>query len=166
VQDERISQAYLFNRGTDCMCYRLLGSRRAGTEPEDGYSFAVWAPRARSVSVIGDWNAWSPDIDRLEPLGTTGIWTGTLRAARTWNRYRYHVLGIDGASIEKTDPMAVHCETRPSNASVLYDFPEWNWNDQEHIRNRETSRSAPLLIYEVHLGSWRRNEDGSVLDYR
>ena len=166
MQDDRITQAYLFNRGTDCMCYRLLGSRRAGAEAERGYSFAVWAPRAHSVSVVGDWNAWSPDQDRLEPLGSTGIWTGTFPAARTWNRYRYHVLGTDGSVFEKTDPMAVHCETRPSNASILYDFPEWTWHDQDFVRSRERSATAPLLIYEVHLGSWRRNADGSVLDYR
>ena len=166
MQDDRTTQAYLFNQGSDCMCYRLLGSRRAGARLSDGYTFAVWAPRARSVAVVGDFNFWDPEAHPLERLGTTGIWTGTVSGARTWGRYRYRIVGPDGSSFEKTDPMAVHCETRPANASILYDFPEWTWHDDAHMERRRNSAGSPLLIYEVHPGSWRRNDDGSFLDYR
>jgi len=166
VPDDWITQAYLFNQGTDCMCYRLLGSRRTGASEEDGYAFSVWAPRARSVSVVGEFNGWTAGQDRLSALGSTGIWTGTVAAARSWNRYRYQLVGPDGSSFEKTDPMAVHCETRPANASILYDFPSYEWHDGVFLEDRAKKRAGPLLIYEVHLGSWRRNDDGTVLDYR
>ncbi len=166
MQDDRIAQAYLFNRGNDCMCYRLLGSRRAGARVEDGYSFAVWAPRARSVSAVGDFDGWNPDAHPLAPLGSTGIWTGVVPEARLWHRYRYRIVGADGASFEKTDPLAYHCETRPDNASICYDFPAFAWSDADFLSRRASAPSAPLAIYEVHLGSWRRNDDGTVLDYR
>ncbi len=161
-----MNQAYLFNRGEDYMSYRMLGARRAADG--QGFVFAVWAPRARSVRVAGDFNDWQPRAgDKMEPQGVTGIWRTQIYDARIWHRYKFEVTGADGISRLKADPYAFHSETRPADASILYDAPVFSWTDAAYLAALPQQPAArPLNIYEVHLGSWRRNPDGTVLSYR
>ena len=163
-----MNQAYLFNNGQNYQSYLMLGSRPdSNAEGESGYRFAVWAPRARSVSVVGDFNDWESGIHNLRSYGTTGIWTGFIADLKQWDRYKYAIEAADGNIVLKADPFARHSETRPGTASILYDSDDYEWNDDEWMANRTRATDAqPLNIYEVHLGSWRRYEDGNVLNYR
>ena len=163
-----MNQAYLFNTGKNYMSYNMLGSRPAvSAEGEAGYRFAVWAPAAVSVSVVGDFNEWNDQVHPLEVYGTTGIWVGFVPDAKTWERYKYAIRTSDGRTVFKADPYARHSETRPDTASILYDPDDYEWNDADYMRDRtDAYRLKPLNIYEVHLGSWRRYPDGSCYNYR
>jgi 1,4-alpha-glucan branching enzyme len=163
-----INQAYLFNLGQDHMSYNLLGSRPAADQAGNiGYSFAVWAPAARAVSVAGSFNNWDLSRHPLLPMGTTGIWTGFVPEAQFWDRYKYAITSQSGDIFLKADPYARHSETRPGNASILYDPDDYDWEDEVWMaRLQEDAAVYPLNIYEVHLGSWKRQPDGSFMNYR
>lgn len=164
-----MNQAYLFNNGKNVQSYRMLGAfPGVSSEGENGYRFAVWAPHARSVSVVGDFNFWNDSAHVLKPYGATGIWTGFVPDARQWERYKYSVEAADGRRFLKADPFARHAETRPGTASVLYNSEgDYEWSDDIHMASRvNNNEPCPLNIYEIHLGSWRRYPDGNVYSYR
>ena len=153
---------YLFGEGTHRRLYRHLGAH-----PVDGGTFfAVWAPNAREVAVIGDVGDWQV-ASRLEPEPASGIWAGVVDGYGAGHRYRYRVHGADGSVIDKSDPMATASEAPPGTASVIGDL-DYRWGDDEWMAARQDGQApdAPVSIYEVHLGSWRgRNEDGSFPSY-
>ncbi|NLN46805.1 MAG: 1,4-alpha-glucan branching protein GlgB [Clostridiaceae bacterium] len=161
-----MDQAFLFNQGEDYMSYRMLGAHPATDGP--GFRFAVWAPRAQTVRIAGDFNNWQPRAsDAMEKVGSTGIWQGIVPDASVWNRYKFEITGPDGRATLKADPYAFHSETRPADASVLYTTPSFPWTDGAFRASLPTQPAArPINIYEIHLGSWRRNPDGTVLNYR
>ncbi|NLM76470.1 MAG: 1,4-alpha-glucan branching protein GlgB [Ruminococcaceae bacterium] len=163
-----MNQAYLFNQGQDYMSYHLLGSRPAADPAgQTGFHFAVWAPSAQSVSVVGSFNDWDPLATPLQRLGKTGIWTGFSQNAACHDRYKYAVADKQGLVTLKADPYARHSETRPANASILYDPADYTWQDHVWMASRpDALAAAPLNIYEVHLGSWKRHADGSFVNYR
>lgn len=164
-----MDQAYLFNNGTNYQSYKLLGSRpETDASGEAGFFFAVWAPHATQVSVVGDFNGWDPESDVMTPRGTTGIWQTFVPGAQEFQRYKYVLRTPSGETLLKADPYARHCETRPGTASILYDADhDYEWTDGAYLQNRKNATdAAPLNIYEVHLGSWRRYDDGNVYSYR
>jgi 1,4-alpha-glucan branching enzyme len=158
---------YLFREGTHARLHERLGCHvdRAG----GGARFAVWAPNARAVSVVGDWNGWNGEADRLEPRADgSGIWEGRAPAAQPGHAYKYRIASSSGVHVpDKADPFAVRCEEPPRTASVVHGL-DYAWGDQEWMASRrERNRlDAALSIYELHLGSWRRREDGGFLGYR
>jgi 1,4-alpha-glucan branching enzyme len=153
---------YLFAEGTHRRLYRHLGAH-----PLDGSTFfAVWAPNAREVDVIGDVGNWQV-AHRLEPEPSSGIWAGVVDGFGTGDRYRFRVHGADGSVIDKSDPMATAGEAPPGTASVIGDLA-YEWGDETWMATRAGSQApdAPVSIYEVHLGSWRgRGEDGAFPRY-
>ena len=165
---EHVDQAYLFNTGHDYYSYNLLGSRPISKGKGDkGYHFAVWAPHAQKVSVIGDFNEWNPDSAQMFPLRETGIWECDIQDAMEWDRYKYRVVGADAIIYDKLDPYARHAETRPKDASILYDSNDYTWRDQKYMKNRPHALlPRPVNIYEMHLGSWRKHSDGNFMNYR
>jgi 1,4-alpha-glucan branching enzyme len=143
---------HLFNEGTHRRLWEMLGPQFVDT---GGVRFAVWAPNARDVTVVGDWNGWSGD--RLEPVGSSGIWCGAVPDARPDHCYKYDVAGVDGRTVRKADPMARRTEAPPSDASVVPSDEAFAWSDDEW-RSRQAAvkaGEAPLRVYEVHPGSWR-----------
>ena len=122
-----------------------------------GVRFAVWAPNARSVSVVGDWNYWSGGADPLRPLGSSGIWEGVAANAANGQRYKLAVVGADGIARLKADPYATFAEVPPENASIIYDS-RFSWSDSEWLARRRASDplTQPFSVYEVHAGSWRQ----------
>ncbi|HKY25240.1 MAG TPA: 1,4-alpha-glucan branching protein GlgB [Gaiella sp.] len=134
---------------------------RLGAHPLDdedaGVRFAVWAPNARRVSVVGDWNSWSEDADPLEPQDASGVWAGTAASAREGQAYKLAVHGADGATRLKADPLAFRAETPPDTASLVY-RTRYEWTDGAWLERRRTTDplGAPMSIYEVHPGSWRQ----------
>jgi 1,4-alpha-glucan branching enzyme len=155
---------YLFNQGT----HRRLGEKLGAHPGEGGTRFAVWAPSARAVSVIGDWNWWQPTADRLAPRGNSGIWEGVVADARPGQVYKYAITAMDGRVLEKADPFAFFAEVPPKTGSIVWDL-RYEWGDQAWMaaRGARQSLGSPISIYEVHLGSWRRTPDrpGALLSY-
>jgi 1,4-alpha-glucan branching enzyme len=135
-----------------------------------GTHFAVWAPNAQSVSVIGDWNGWDKKADPLALRGVSGLWEGFLAGALPGARYKYHIVSrLHGYRVDKADPFAFRAETPPQRASVVWDLA-YTWSDGEWMGARAARQSlgAPISTYEVHLGSWRRvpEEGNRFLTYR
>ncbi len=161
---------HLFNEGTHFRLYEKLGARHRTVEGVEGAFFAVWAPNAQAVSVIGDFNGWNKKESPLRQRGSSGIWEGFLPDVRKGACYKYHIASRHrGYKVDKADPFAVHAETPPKTGSVVWDL-DYEWNDGEWMTERKGRHSlrAPMAIYEVHVGSWRRvpEEDDRSLTYR
>ncbi|WP_281915420.1 1,4-alpha-glucan branching protein GlgB [Caldimonas thermodepolymerans] len=155
---------YLFREGTHARLHEKLGCH---LDPGGGARFAVWAPNASAVSVTGEWNGWSPGADRLAPRPDgSGIWEGHAPAARHGQVYKYRVHGQGGYVVDKADPFAVHAEVPPATGSRIWSL-DHEWQDEGWMRTRAARNAldAPVSIYELHAGSWRR-ADGQPLGYR
>jgi 1,4-alpha-glucan branching enzyme len=157
---------YLFREGTHGRLYNELGSHLLADG--SGARFAVWAPNAESVSVVGDWNGWNPASNRLAPrTDESGIWEGVAHGAQAGQTYKYRINSrLGGYSVEKADPYSVYCELPPATASRIWSL-DYTWNDGPWMTSRAARNglSAPMSIYELHVGSWRR-KDGNFLGYR
>ncbi|HZM33678.1 MAG TPA: 1,4-alpha-glucan branching protein GlgB [Burkholderiales bacterium] len=154
---------YLFREGTHSRLYERLGAHPA----PGGVEFAVWAPNAQSVAVIGDWNGWDPRASPMRP-SESGVWTARAEGARHGSVYKFHVVNGD-FRVDKSDPFAFRAETPPRTGSVVWDL-SYDWGDGEWMRSRHhrNALGAPCSVYEMHLGSWRRSPDNpqELLSYR
>ncbi len=161
---------HLFNEGTHHHLYRKLGAHPVETDGTSGTVFGVWAPNARAVHVIGDFNDWSKDKHPLTRKGSSGIWEGFIAGVGSGALYKYHITSeYKGYTVDKADPIAFRQEVSPRTASMVWDLA-YEWGDDEWIRTRKDRHqdSAPLSIYELHLGSWMREteENNRFLTYR
>lgn len=158
---------HLFGAGTHYEIYEKMGGRLITHEGARGAAFSVWAPNAKAVSVIGDFNNWDARRSPMRRLGESGIWELFLPAAAEGDKYKFHVTQCDGRVVDKTDPYGVYAEVRPNNASVLYPLKRYKWKDRRWMtaRRKYDFRAAPMNIYEVHLGSWKRAEGNRFLSY-
>ena len=158
---------YLFHEGTAISAYEFMGAHATTRDGVSGYMFRVWAPRALAVSVVGDFNFWDVNAHPMEKI-TDGIWECFLPGGQPYDAYKFAVTGADGVLRYKADPYAFHAETRPGTSSKLYTIDGYQWGDGAWLEHRHSHQvySAPLNIYEVHLGSWRRRENGDFIDYR
>ncbi|MGY6501871.1 MAG: 1,4-alpha-glucan branching protein GlgB [Acidimicrobiales bacterium] len=148
---------HLFNEGTHRYLHRHLGAHPVEHEGRPGTWFGVWAPSAREVSVIGDFNQWDPAADPLQPRGASGIWEGWIPGIGAGTLYKFNIVAPSGRVLEKADPMATMAEVPPNTASVVWDL-SYGWDDAEWMAQRAARNTpdAPISIYEVHLGSWGR----------
>src|SRR5215469_14043653 len=161
---------HLFNEGTHYRIYEKMGAHLLSPGGEAGASFALWAPNAREVSVIGSFNHWTPGAHRLHPRGSSGIWEGFIPGAGKGSLYKFHIVSHHHGHVgDKADPFAIWNEKPPRTASVVWDL-DYQWSDGEWMARRRERNSlrAPLSIYEVHLGSWMRvpEEHNRPLGYR
>ena len=158
---------HLFGAGTHYEIYEKMGGRLMTHEGARGAAFSVWAPNAKAVSVIGDFNNWDARRSPMRRLGESGIWELFLPAAAEGDKYKFHVTQCDGRVVDKTDPYGVYAEVRPNNASVLYPLKRYKWKDRRWMtaRRKYDFRTAPMNIYEVHLASWKRAEGDRFLTY-
>ena len=156
---------HLFGEGTHRRLWELLGPQPLHVDAEgavSGVRFAVWAPNASAVAVVGDWSGWAPIS--LRPIETdvpTGIWSATVPSARSGHRYKFEITARDGTVHRKADPMARRTERPPSDASVVPGGADHDWGDHEWMaaRGAVLAATAPMRVYEVHLGSWRQGVD-------
>jgi 1,4-alpha-glucan branching enzyme len=156
---------HLFNEGSHHRLWDKLGSHPMERDGVIGTMFAVWAPNAAAVSVVGDWNGWDDDANFLESRGPSGIWEGFIPDVHKGMKYKYHIRSKhNGYEVEKADPLGIHHETPPRTASIVWDL-EYEWNDDEWMRTRASRNglTSPISIYELHLGSWRRPWDENRL---
>ncbi|MGE5526514.1 MAG: 1,4-alpha-glucan branching protein GlgB [Rhodospirillaceae bacterium] len=155
---------YLFKEGSHIRLYDKLGCHPV----EGGAHFAVWAPNARAVSVVGDFNGWSGDAHQLQARwDASGIWEGLVPGVQTGQAYKYRIVAQDGHSVMKGDPYAHFWEAPPRTASRAWSLG-YQWGDEAWMRDRHARMKldAPMAVYEIHLGSWRRTPDGRFLGYR
>ncbi|BAV33692.1 glycogen branching protein [Sulfuricaulis limicola] len=162
---------YLFKEGRHFRLYDKFGAHAQTVEGVAGVYFAVWAPNASRVAVVGDFNAWRPEAHPLLPRqDDSGIWEGFVPGVSRGARYKYHLVSRHGNyQVEKTDPFALHTEIPPRTASVVWEL-DYRWDDQAWMqeRGRANALNAPMSVYEAHLGSWRRvpEEGNRPLSYR
>ena len=161
---------YLFNEGSHYRLYDKMGAHLVTQRGQAGAEFSVWAPNARSVSVVGSFNSWNPKSNPLEPRGSSGIWEGFIPGVPQGALYKFHIQSqAGGYSVDKADPVGILHEQPPRTASVVWDLAyEWGDRDWMQKRGERNSLRAPQAIYEVHLGSWMRvpEENNRPLTYR
>ncbi|NOY64639.1 MAG: 1,4-alpha-glucan branching protein GlgB [Nitrospirae bacterium] len=160
---------YLFNEGNNFRSYEKLGAHIIELNGIQGVHFALWAPNAESVSVIGSFNKWDPSAHPMTPIGSSGVWSIFIPDVKEGDLYKYHIRSrINGIVRVKSDPYGFFFEVRPKTATIIYNIDRYTWNDREWMetRRRTDPLTKPVSIYEVHLGSWMRKEDGSYLSYR
>ena len=158
---------YLIAEGTHRELWRRLGARVIEHQGVRGTAFAVWAPNARGVHLVSDANYWDARTWPMRALGTSGVWELFVPSVGAGTKYKFRVTRADGSYVLKSDPLARASERPPATASIV-DESTYQWNDAEWMQRRASWQpaSSPLSIYEVHLGSWRRREDNSLLSYR
>ncbi|MDR1835682.1 MAG: 1,4-alpha-glucan branching enzyme, partial [Fusobacteriaceae bacterium] len=152
---------YLFHRGEHRQAYRFLGSH----PQRNTVVFRVWAPNAAEVSVVGDFNDWDAGAHPMIKITDGGIWETEIPKLKQYDKYKYRIVSPDGTSRMKSDPYAVYSELRPNTASFVYPFPKIRWNDKTWLKNRTQGLEKPMNIYEIHLGSWKRDDRGYWLTY-
>jgi 1,4-alpha-glucan branching enzyme len=158
---------WLFAEGRHERLWEVLGSHHAFVDGRDVTAFAVWAPGARSVHVVGEWNGWSGHDHPLERLEGSGVWAGVVEGVAPRTPYKYEVVGRDGSLRQRCDPMGQFAEHAGGMASIVF-RSEHEWQDGAWMAARAAHDPVrdPLRVYEVHLGSWRRHPDGRYLSYR
>ena len=162
--------SYLFNEGSHFRLYDKLGARVVGAEDTHGTYFAVWAPNAERVSLIGEFNGWNQSSHPLKAKGQTGVWETFIPGIGKGTLYKFHIEShFNGYHVDKADPFALFNEIPPKSASIVWDL-DYNWNDRQWLADskQRNGLDKPMAIYEMHLGSWRRvaGEGNRSLSYR
>jgi 1,4-alpha-glucan branching enzyme len=159
---------FLFGKGDERRLYEKLGAQLRKIDGVPGTSFAVWAPNAQRVSVVGDFNEWDAHCHQMRPLGLSGVWEIFVPGVGQGQHYKFEVRNAQGKIVLKTDPFGFFFETAPKNASIVWNTRKFAWKDEAWLaqrRQRDPLR-APLSIYEMHLGSWRKKSAGESPGYR
>lgn len=161
---------HLFGEGTNYKIYEKMGAHKATVNGKEGTHFAVWAPNAKAVSVIGDFNKWDPSANKMSVMSGSGVWTLFIPGLLEGTLYKYHISSDAIGGAEKVDPFGFFNEVRPKTASIVYDLDKYKWNDEKWVKERKKRNGldAPISIYEVHLGSWMLvpEEENRWLTYR
>lgn len=162
---------YLFGKGTHYEIYEKLGAHITEADGRKGVYFAVWAPNAAGICVVGDFNNWCGDNYEMRRHDDSGIFELFTENAHEGSLYKYLIYTKDGRMLYKADPYATYSQRRPDNASIVYDINRYQWNDGQWLAEEEKAAPTkkPMAIYEVHLGSWKKKDDGTpegFLNYR
>ena len=159
---------HLFCEGTHYEIYKKLGSNLISIDGVDGVSFAVWAPNAKRVSVVGDFNQWDGRRHAMGFRPDSGIWEIFIPGVREYDKYKFEIKTMDDVILMKTDPYGSYYEVKPKSAAIVYNLNEYKWNDRSWMDKRAKKKpyKEAMSIYEVHLGSWRRKEGNEFLTYR
>lgn len=159
---------YLFHSGKHYQAYEFMGAHPGEYNGESGTKFTVWAPNAEKISVVGDFNDWQKNKNQLKKIEDSGLWVGFIPGASPGDKYKYWITGYNGQERVKADPYAFKAEKKPKTASIITDMDKYQWNDSKWLKTRENTDilKEPVSIYEVHLGSWKRNSKNEVYNYK
>ena len=165
--DEDRNALELFRSGDAVRAYDFLGAHLVNWDGRDGVVFRVWAPNALSVSLVGNFNNWNKTADYMYRIGD-GVWELFIEDIQPYEIYKFCIETPWFEKILKSDPFAFHSETRPDNASIVYNIEEYVWNDEQWFEKRKKydKLKEPMNIYEMHAGSWKKYADGNFFDYR
>lgn len=158
---------YLFHQGNNMRAYEYMGVHKVKGE-ENLFSVRVWAPHAAAVSIIGDFNGWNENADKLQKINDAGMWEAYISGVKIYDNYKFLVTSQKGKKTAKCDPYAFHAETRPDTASKYYELDGYKWGDGKWTENKKSVNvyESPMNIYEVHAGSWKIHDDGNPYTYR
>ncbi len=156
---------YLFHQGTNYNAYDYMGAHFSEIDGKKGVMFRTWAPNAKKVSVVGDFNGWDENASLMQRISDGGVYELFIPNVNVYDNYKYAITGFKH-TVLKADPYAFHAETTPANASKVYDIEGYHWQDDEFIKNKTAPYDKPMNVYEVNLASWKRKADGSYLSYR
>jgi 1,4-alpha-glucan branching enzyme len=158
---------HLFNEGRHHRAYMRMGAHVGQDQDRQGVWFSVWAPGARNVSVIGDFNGWNREANNLDAVGDSGLWSGFIPNVKQGEIYKYFIVNGSGIGEERSDPFAFYTEIPPKTGSRVWDL-SYQWRDKEWMKNRKTIQATDkaMSVYEVHLGSWKRKDGNESLSYR
>ncbi len=162
------SELELFHSGENYHAYRFMGAHKMNIDGQDGLMFRTWAPNARSVSVVGNFNDWDRTRNWMHRISDGGVWECFIAGlTESYMIYKYSIETYDGSCVMKSDPYAHHFETRPNTASEYVDIDGYEWHDDEwkQYKKEHESYSNPMNIYELHAGSWRKYKDGNYFSY-
>lgn len=153
---------YLFGEGRNWNIYRRLGAHCRTVDGEVGVNFAVWAPNAQSIQVVGDFNFWDGRQHAMRKQIPSGIWELFVPAAKVGQKYKFRIRTLDGQTIDKSDPFGFYAELPPRTASVVTELGKFTWSDDQWMERRaaEDPLRKPVSVYELHLGSWKRDSRG------
>ena len=159
---------HLFGEGRHRHAYRFMGAHPHTADGIEGVLFAVWAPNAKRVSVIGDFNQWDGRVHPMRVRGGSGIWELFIPELETGHFYKFEIRGQNGDVSDRIDPYGNHFQKRPYSAGIISKESDYQWNDAQWMTQRREDRwqQQPISIYEVHLGSWQRDDNGNFLNYR
>ncbi len=159
---------YLFHEGTLYEGYNMFGPHLTEIDGTQGVRFLVWAPNALKVSVVGDFNEWNGSNHEMKRMGNSGTWFLFIPNLTEGALYKYEIHTPYGETMLKSDPFAFYSEKRPNTASVIYDLKKYEWKDKSWMEKRKKKDvyHEPMLVYEVHLGSWRKNPEGEFYTYK
>ncbi len=162
------SDLYLFGKGDERRIYDKLGAQLRTIDGVSGASFAVWAPNAQHVSVVGDFNQWNGRTHQLRSLGSSGVWEIFIPDITEGTLYKYELRDRQGRTRLKTDPYGFFFEVPPNNASIVWNTRKFQWSDEAWLaeRRQHNALRSPVSVYEVHLGSWRKKSPKESLSYR
>ena len=165
--NESRNELELFHSGDSVRAYDFFGAHLVNWDGRDGVVFRVWAPNALSVSVVGNFNDWNKTADFMYKIDNE-VWELFIEGMKPYDIYKYCIETPYFEKILKSDPFANHFETRPDNASIVYDINQYEWNDEKWFEKRRNSdiSKEPMNIYEMHSGSWKKYPDGNFFEYR
>lgn len=167
IPEEYKLPLHLFHQGTNLMTYEFLGCHKGEKDGREGYYFRVWAAKAKSVSVVGDFNDWDESADPMEMIAETEVWEAFIEGLKQFDTYKFSVVGCDGKTRLKADPYGTHMEVSPATGSKIYDIDGYCWGDGKWIKDKEKKDiyNSPMNIYETHLNSWRTCTEGRFMGY-
>ena len=157
---------YLFKQGNNMEAYRYFGAHLCAQDGQAGVVFRVWAPHAQAVSVVGDFNRWTPDADMMHKVADA-VWELFIPGMKAYDVYKFCITTPSGEQVYKADPYAFHAETRPANGSKVYDIGGYPWGDAawDEAQKKRDVLNSPMLIYELHAGSWKMKGEGVPYNY-
>ena len=158
---------HVFHEGTNYVAYEFFGAHKGKKDGKDGVFFRVWAPHAKSVSIVGDFNNWDRNRNPMEQLADPSVWEIFLTDVEQYFTYKYSIETSHRSVVMKSDPYGTHMETRPNTATKYFDIDNYKWNDAKWFKDRDSKNiyQSAVNIYEAHLGSWRTYENGEPFSY-
>ncbi|MCL2167133.1 MAG: alpha-amylase family glycosyl hydrolase, partial [Clostridiales bacterium] len=156
---------YLFRQGTNYQAHTFFGCHF--DQLSEYAVFRIWAPYAREVSVLGDWNDWKEDANPMRRISEDGVWEAAINGVQVWQCYKFSILETENTRRQQVDPFAFYAEAEGDLASIVYHFESYIWQDGAWMSRRRgrVARDRPMNVYELHMGSWRRHDDGRTLSY-
>ena len=157
---------YFFNQGKLYDAYRIVGAHLEDDNSRNlkGTRFTVWAPHAKEVNVLGEFNDYQPWVHNLIKVDKTGVWSIFIETALEWAKYKYEIKTFDGRALYKSDPYAFFSSERPETLSKIYNMEGYTWHDSKYMKNRNKKNpyESQMSMYEVHLATWMTKPDGSI----